>query len=227
MQQYEAKAAVDDAIVQSGRAAQFDPVGFLHVVREVNELLTPSRHASLLDIGCANGLMEVVMSPLYAEILGIEPVSALVDRARQHVFGIKNVRVMEGDATQIPAADATFDRVLMLEVLQLIPTNDVPAVFREVRRVLRPGGILLIASIPDERHREASLHPYLDEVRAALHLSDKQKQDIIQRNERSHWYAPEDLVVHWQRLGCEALAVSPTPGYPHGAQRFHLVVRCP
>lgn len=50
--------------------------------------------------------------------------------------------VANGDATRLPFADASFDRIIASEVLEHIP--DDTAAFRELARVLKPGGILAV-----------------------------------------------------------------------------------
>jgi SAM-dependent methyltransferase len=50
--------------------------------------------------------------------------------------------VANGDATRLPFADASFDRIIASEVLEHIP--DDTAAFRELARVLKPGGVLAV-----------------------------------------------------------------------------------
>ncbi len=50
--------------------------------------------------------------------------------------------VTNGDATRLPFADASFDRIIASEVLEHIP--DDTAAFRELARVLKPGGVLAV-----------------------------------------------------------------------------------
>lgn len=53
-----------------------------------------------------------------------------------------NGTAANGDATQLPFADASFDRIIASEVLEHIP--DDTAAFRELARVLKPGGTLAV-----------------------------------------------------------------------------------
>src|SRR5262249_3224066 len=55
------------------------------------------------------------------------------------------LQVIEGDAAALPFADAAVDAVTMLDVLEHIPEPE--EVLAEARRVLRPGGVLIL-SVP-------------------------------------------------------------------------------
>ncbi len=66
------------------------------------------------------------------------------------------VDLFEGDARKIPFEDGKLDAVYMVSTLELIDTPDIPKVLGEIRRVLKSGGRLCVASITREG-REKSL----------------------------------------------------------------------
>lgn len=55
----------------------------------------------------------------------------------------------EGDATQLPFRPQQFDRLLSAYMLDLIPLTEIPLVLAEFRRVLRPGGRLVLVSLTE------------------------------------------------------------------------------
>lgn len=224
LDQYRRKAALTDPLEQAGRGKEFHAVGFLHVVRETLGLLDLRPQHALLDAGCANGLLDIVLSTGCRELLAMEPVPELAALARTNLADCRNVRVEVGHGAAVPAADNHFDRGLMLEVLQLVAAEEARAIFRELRRVTRPGGRIVISAIPDVRRREASLGPYLESVRTAAHLTEEQKADIVERNQRASWYDPTELVAWWKDLGGTATLKRPSPSYPNATDRFHLIV---
>jgi len=222
--QYRKKAAQADAFVQSGRSAAFDAVGFLHAVREMLCLLDLRPEHDLLDVGCANGLVDILLSAASRSVLALEPVEELARLARRNLAECPNVSVEAGNGAAVPASAASFDRVLMLEVLQLVGPDEARTVFRELHRVSRNDARIVIGSIPHAGHRDRILGPYLDGVRKATHLSEEQKDEIVSRNQKANWYEPVELAAWWRELGCGAVAHTPSASHPHADHRFHLSV---
>jgi len=72
--------------------------------------------------------------------LGLDPSRAMMAKARR-----RRVAVVEGIAEYLPFRHARFDMVLMVTVVFLL--EDVDAAFREARRVLKPGGALVVGFI--------------------------------------------------------------------------------
>ncbi|CAB1128091.1 Methyltransf_25 domain-containing protein [Candidatus Hydrogenisulfobacillus filiaventi] len=75
------------------------------------------------------------------------------------------VEVAVADATRLPWPDAALDRVVMVAVLGEVPAARRPAVLAEVRRVLRPGGRLIVTEFWPDPHYipEAALTRFLAE----------------------------------------------------------------
>jgi protein-L-isoaspartate O-methyltransferase len=222
--EYRRKAALMDPLEQAGRGKEFQGAGFEQVVKETLALLAPDADHDVLDVGCANGLLDRVLSRHCRRLFAIDPVEELVALARKNLAPYANVRVDVGHGAAVASEDDHFDRVLMLEVLQLVVAAEARAIFAELRRVTRPGGRILIGAVPDARRREEILGPYLEGVRDAAHLSTGQKADILARNERASWFDPTELVTWWDDLGCEAVPHAPSPSYPNADHRFHLIV---
>lgn len=102
----------------------------------------------VLDIGFGEGYGSVLLRDAGAEYLGIELDARMVEHARTR-YG-PYFRAYDGST--IPAPDASFDLVLMLQVIALLPEPTV--VLREIRRVLKPGGQALLTT-PNRIYRLA------------------------------------------------------------------------
>lgn len=99
------------------------------------------RNRTLVDLGCGSGYW----LPKYAEaarIIGIEPDERLLDAARART---RAAEVLHGSAEQLPLADASVD-VVHARFAYFFPSEgfDPSAGLKEVARVLRPGGRLVV-----------------------------------------------------------------------------------
>lgn len=95
----------------------------------------------ILDIGCWNGdfLERVRQTGRFKELFGIDVIHEAVETTRSKGF---EAEVVDLNRTSLPFADGFFDCVTMLAVLEHL--FHPYAVIREVRRVLKPGGQLII-----------------------------------------------------------------------------------
>ncbi|MFQ5838941.1 MAG: methyltransferase domain-containing protein [Thermoplasmata archaeon] len=105
---------------------------------------------TVLDIGSGSGT-DVLYASLkvgpQGKVYGLDFTAAMIEKARSNIvrMGATNVEILEGDATGIPLPNASVDVVTSNGVLNLVP--DKAAAFKEILRVLRPGGSLQLADI--------------------------------------------------------------------------------
>ncbi len=101
---------------------------------------------AVLDLGCAGGFMAEAMAARGADVTGIDPAADAIEAARSHAAdGKLNIRYDIGVGEALPYADASFDAVVCVDVLEHVA--DLGKVLSEVARVLRPGGLFLFDTI--------------------------------------------------------------------------------
>ena len=99
----------------------------------------------VLDVGSGPGYLAVEMAAAVGpagSVLAVDPSTAMNAMARRRTAGLAQVRVVEGDALALPCPDASIDVAVSTQVYEYVP--DVPAALAELRRVLRPGGRVVV-----------------------------------------------------------------------------------
>lgn len=96
----------------------------------------------LLDLGCGVGLMHRHLAAGFGSITGVDPDRGAVDAAR---MANPEQQYAHFDGLHLPFDDATFDAVSATNVLHHVPPVNRPALLAEAARVVRPGGVCLIA----------------------------------------------------------------------------------
>lgn len=115
---------------------------------EVQLLLAdlPLDDARVLELGCgkAEKTRALSESARVREILALE-VDAVQHARNLQIVDLPRVRFAHGGAEAIPAADASFDVVIMFKSLHHVPVAHMDPALAEIARVLRPGGLAWIS----------------------------------------------------------------------------------
>ena len=97
----------------------------------------------VLEVGVGTGI-NVDLYPRACSVTGVDLSSSMLEKARDRVArtGVRNVRLLQMDAANLKFADDTFDIVYAPYVISVVP--DPVGVTREMHRVCRPGGRIVI-----------------------------------------------------------------------------------
>ena len=148
----EQHAVPDPAVEEYDRlAGRYDRRWSFYIqatVRETLKRVEVRPAEQLLDVGCGTGAMLWALSERVpgAGFTGVDPSHSMLDVARRKNLGTVNLR--EGRADRLPFPDDRFDIVASVSVLHYL--RHPHAALREMARVLKPGGRLVLTDWCDD-----------------------------------------------------------------------------
>ncbi|HEU0100644.1 MAG TPA: class I SAM-dependent methyltransferase [Allosphingosinicella sp.] len=127
------------------------------------------RGLQTLEFGCNYGASSIVMAGLGARVRGVDVDASAVELARCNAarYGRSDIALHHvPDTRRLPFRDGEFDFVLCNSVLEYVRVGDLPEIVRELHRVMKPGGRLLVTGTssrlsPREIHSGRWLVNYL------------------------------------------------------------------
>jgi arsenite methyltransferase len=147
------------------------------------------------------------------KVIGIDFTPAMIDKARANAekLGYHNVEFRAGDIEKMPVTAGTADVIVSNCVLNLVP--DKHGVFKEIFRVLKPGGhfsisdIVLVGELPDKIQQAAEMYAgcvagaiqkgeYLDLIQATGFQTttlQKEKPIIVPDDILAQYLSPEEI----------------------------------
>ncbi|MBB3952041.1 bifunctional 2-polyprenyl-6-hydroxyphenol methylase/3-demethylubiquinol 3-O-methyltransferase UbiG [Aureimonas jatrophae] len=140
---------------------KFNPVRLGYIREQVSlnfgcdmRSLEPFRGLRIVDIGCGGGLIAEPLARLGADVVGVDAATTNIEVAKLHAAqsGV-SVDYRAETAEALERAGERFDVVLALEVVEHV--SDVDLFLRSAARMVKPGGLLLVATI--NRTRKAQL----------------------------------------------------------------------
>ena len=128
----------------------FQPATALFRAVEINQVTSrPFPTGKGLDLGCGDGLLTAIVFDRAGSraVIGVDPDQAEIDAARELPL-YESLHVAPGEA--LPLEDGSCDWVFSNSVLEHV--ENLPGIFREVSRVLGPGGTFLFTVPGDQFH---------------------------------------------------------------------------
>ncbi len=181
----------------------------------------------VMDLGCGGGLDVLLAAKKVGptgKAIGIDMTPEMLDLARRNAekAGATNVEFHHATIDKLPLPDASVDCVISNCVINLAP--DKPAVFREVARVLKPGGRLAVSDIALKRPLPpevgADVMAYVGCIAGAILVEEYRRGladagfahvEVIDTGADLNAYAKVE-----NQSGCCSPASAPTTGLPVG-----------
>lgn len=201
-------------------------------------------HHSMLEVGCAAGFLAKGLAAMSGSYVGVDLAPVAVERARG--LGIPNAEFRVADATALPFPDDSFDRVVCHDVFTNFEDFETPRrILAEMARVVRPGGRLLVGSIPDDATKEAfqervyEVSREFDEKYGPIPAAPNARQGLFTR--LRHWwlrrfrkiepgivcyyFRREDFAAFGRDAGLETEFEDIHAENPYRGYRFNVVYR--
>jgi SAM-dependent methyltransferase len=105
---------------------------------------------TVADLGCGTGRLASALAPFVAEVVAVDASPEMLGAARERLHSYANVDVREGALEAVPVPSGSVDLALVVLVLHHVGA---PAeVLAEARRILKPGGRVLVVDMqPHDR----------------------------------------------------------------------------
>ena len=131
-------------------------------MRRVQAALALRGHEAVLDIGSGTGTLLAALAARHpaAHLAGLDADGRMLARARTKLDAAPRVLLLQAYAQALPFRSAAFDVVVSTLIFHHLPTAVKRTALAEVRRVLRPGGRLLLADFgkPQNATQRILLH---------------------------------------------------------------------
>lgn len=127
--------AQDDYFARVIRRRKEYAFGMLRDVRELHR-------GSALDIGCGSGVYMEELLAMGFDVTGVDLSAEMLATCRKRFEGRDNVHLCQADVEHLPFPDGQFDLVVCVGVLGYLLSDE--QALAEIRRVIKPGGFLLL-----------------------------------------------------------------------------------
>lgn len=140
-----AKHATSDYILNRGTTLRLNELE-ARAHKQFLEAVNPQPADAVLDAGCGSGRNISILSSLVKRIVGIDFSQEMLAKAAERVVNEKltNVKLVAGSVTELEFPDDAFDKVVCASVLQYLDDGDCEAAFREMVRVCKNHGTIVL-----------------------------------------------------------------------------------
>ncbi len=139
-------------------------------------LMRPARGDRVLDAGCGTGRLAIALADLVGEdgdVKAVDVSPAMLRQAARQVARTQlrgRIDLRQADLRHLPFADQSFQGAVASLVLELLDQDGLQEALRELRRVVAPGGRIVLAALAEELPYGRTLSFYLV-LRAILRLA--------------------------------------------------------
>jgi SAM-dependent methyltransferase len=175
------------------------------------------KEAPILDYGCGYGRTLAELSGAsFQNLVGVDFSQAMLARAR---IAVSQAALVRTDGHSLPFENECFDAVLLFAVLTCIPeNNEQRQLLAEVKRVLRPAGLLYLSDVlvnNDQRNRERYER---DAEKYGCYGVFELPEGVVVRHHRKEWIA--ELTDSFRQLEYDDFTVTTMNGNASAAFQY-------
>jgi SAM-dependent methyltransferase len=130
---------------QQGRYTDEFIYGRYQLFEEIDRVMMRlPKGARVLDLGCGTGHFSDYIRRQGHDVVGLDPSRKMLEFARAN---FPHMEFIEGYSNNMPFPTEHFDCIVSIEVLRYLNAAEVIRSYEEMRRILRPGGIILVTHV--------------------------------------------------------------------------------
>lgn len=203
----------NEPIAKASGRSNYTQEQVLTLVEDAARALKLQPWDSLLDIGCAAGLMGEHLYQMVKRYVGVDysPQAIRRFRADQAFPGENSIEVVCASATDLPFKSGEFTKTLMSSVLLCLSSEECKQAIREMRRVTAVGGRGFVSG---------NL-----QMKPGVVVDPSQCSEGCRCDHHCTWFWPEDLKALAVECGWgSAYSIAIDPSLPQSGHQFDLVV---
>jgi SAM-dependent methyltransferase len=186
----------DEFAHQADSFARSPGMSLAETLGVVVDLAPADADARWVDLACGPGLVSRGLAPRVGSVAGFDLTPAMVEKARAEsaAAGVENVGFEVGDATALDLPDDSFDGAITRFSFHHIPAP--VRVLEEMRRVVKPGGFVIVADfVTDDDAEAAAWREEIERLRDPSHWALLTPSRIEALAERAGLVADEQREV--------------------------------
>ncbi len=150
------KPSLEDVCFVSGRDSRLwsAPVLYSDLVKSILTSIESHASSTVVELGCAAGFLAYGVAPAVKRYFGFDIAAGALAAAQR--LALPNAEFRKADGRTLPLASASVDAAFCYDVITNFPEfGDFEPLIEEMLRVVRPGGIALIGSVPERAYQVA------------------------------------------------------------------------
>jgi ubiquinone/menaquinone biosynthesis C-methylase UbiE len=160
-------------------------VGFLY------KYLNKGKELKILDLGCGTGRHTFYLAKnknWKITSIDLSPTAINFIKEKSIKKGFNNISVQEGNFEKIPFDNKTFDVILSTKALHHGSYDEIEGYCKEIYRVLKPGGYLVLSILSDKDFRVKTGKPFKGDINTRIYCYNLPDDDLPH-----HFFTDEEI----------------------------------